>query len=33
MTPEQEFDKAFLEHELDSIERQLKEIKEQKGNK
>lgn len=29
----EEFEIAFLKHELDSIERQLKEIKEQKGNK
>ena len=28
-----EFEIAFLKHELDSIERQLKEIKEQKGIK
>ena len=28
MTPDQEFELAFLNHELDSIKRQIKEIKE-----
>lgn len=30
MTSDQEFELAFLNHELDSIQRQLKEIKERK---